>query len=204
MLPTGHVEFTWGALNLLQRRLGWFVHADYRAVAVAALLPDLIDKPLAVFVLTDTHAALLYAHTLLLHAAMWGAVALTGRLRRWLPYLLAFSGHLLADRMWGFTQTLFWPLRGLAFHTWKFVGSPQAAWHAYLRIIVEEPKLILFEIVGLSILLWFARDRELMNWLAITHFLCTGHPLTAGVTADSAPSSLPHQSPIPNPSPEGQ
>jgi len=34
MLPTGHVEFTLAALNLLQRRLGVFPGANYRFVAL--------------------------------------------------------------------------------------------------------------------------------------------------------------------------
>ncbi len=67
MLPPGHIEFTWAALNLLQRQAGLFEDADYRWAALAAVLPDLIDKPLATFVLTDAEAALLYGHTALLH-----------------------------------------------------------------------------------------------------------------------------------------
>ncbi len=57
MLPSGHVEFTWAALNLLQRQAGLFEDADYRLAALAAVLPDLLDKPLATFVLTDAEAA---------------------------------------------------------------------------------------------------------------------------------------------------
>ncbi|HIC88457.1 MAG TPA: metal-dependent hydrolase [Anaerolineae bacterium] len=176
MLPTGHVEFTWAGLNLIQRQFHRFEDADYRLATVAALLPDLIDKPLAIFVLRDAHAALLYGHTLVFHATVWAVAGATGRLRRWLPYLLAFSGHLLADRMWGFTQTLFWPFTGWRFHQWEFVGSPNAIWHAYLRIVVEEPKLIIFEVVGLGLLIGFARDRGLTDFHSLMLFLRTGRP----------------------------
>jgi len=74
MLPSAHVEFTWAAANALQRSpLGrrW-QDLDYRLLALAAILPDLIDKPLAIFALPDSHAAQLYGHTLLLHLAVWG------------------------------------------------------------------------------------------------------------------------------------
>ncbi|MCB0233636.1 MAG: hypothetical protein KDG58_05345, partial [Anaerolineae bacterium] len=97
MLPTGHVEFTWAALNAMQRSAGLFEDVDYRLMALCAVLPDAIDKPLATFVMTDSEAALLFGHTALLHGGVWLAVAATGQLPRALPYLLAFSGHLLAD-----------------------------------------------------------------------------------------------------------
>lgn len=161
MLPTGHVEFTWAALNLLQRRAGLFEDADYRLMALLAVLPDAIDKPLATFVMTDSEAALLFGHTALLHGGVWLAVAAAGQLPRALPYLLAFSGHLLADRMWSFSQTLLWPLRGRRFHHWKHVGSPAAILNAYLKVIRDEPILVASEVIGAGLLAWFVVDRQL-------------------------------------------
>ena len=161
MLPTGHIEFTWAALNLLQRCAGLFEDTDYRLMALCAVLPDAIDKPLATFVMTDSEAALLFGHTALLHGGVWLAAAATGQLRRTLPYLLAFSGHLLADRMWSFSQTLLWPLRGHRFHHWKHVGSPAAILDAYLKIIRDEPLLVTFEVIGAGLLGWFVADRRL-------------------------------------------
>jgi len=176
MLPTGHVEFAWATLNLLQTRLGLFREADYRLVAVCTLAPDLVDKPLATFVLTDSNAALLFGHTLLLHGGVWLAAAAGGKLRPWLPYLLAFSGHLFADRMWGFTQTLLWPLKGLQFHQWQHVGSLDAIVSAYGRIILEEPKLIAFEVVGAILLAWVVSDRGLWRPERLAEFVRTGRP----------------------------
>ena len=161
MLPTGHIEFTWAALNLLQSGAGLFEDTDYRLMALCAVLPDAIDKPLATFVMTDSEAALLFGHTALLHGGVWLAAAATGQLRRTLPYLLAFSGHLLADRMWSFSQTLLWPLRGRRFHHWKHVGSPAAILDAYLKIIRDEPLLVTFEVIGAGLLGWFVADRRL-------------------------------------------
>lgn len=176
MLPTAHVEFTWAALNLLQRQAGLFEDADYRLAALAAMLSDMIDKPLATFVLTDAEAALLYGHTALLHGGVWLAAAATGRIERTLPYLLAFSGHLLADRMWSFSQTLFWPLRGRKFHQWKHVGSPQAIVRAYAKIIRDEPLLLTFEVIGALLLAWFVHDRKLWQHEKLADFLRNGRP----------------------------
>ena len=174
MLPTGHVEFTWSTLNLLQRKLDLFPDTDYRLMALWAVLPDAIDKPLATFVLTDSHAALLFGHTALLHSSVWLGAGLAGRLPQWASYLLAFSGHLLADRMWGFTQTLLWPLLGRRFHQWQHVGSPEAIVSAYLDIIANEPKLLLFELAGAGLLAWFVTDRQLWRPDRLLAFLRTG------------------------------
>jgi hypothetical protein len=176
MLPTAHVEFTWAAANGLQRLSSdprW-KDVDYRLLALAAVLPDLIDKPLAVFAFPDSHAALLYGHTLLFHAVLWAATAATGRMRRGLPYLMALSGHLVADRIWGFPRTLLWPLRGRQFHEWKDVGSPQAFVQAYVDIIRDEPKLLAFEAVGLVLLAWVIADRRLYRGRRLRRLLHTG------------------------------
>lgn len=174
MLPPGHIEFTWATLNLLQRQFGLFEEADYRLAALAAVLPDLIDKPLATFVLTDAEAALLYSHTALLHGGVWLTAAATGQLERALPYLLAFSGHLLADRMWSFRQTLFWPLRGRRFHRWKHVGSPEAILRAYVKVIRDKPFLLTGELFGALLLAWFILDRDLWQRDKLAAFVKTG------------------------------
>jgi hypothetical protein len=161
MLPSAHVELTWAAANAIARRSSpspWD-DVDYRLLALAAILPDLIDKPLAIFAFPDSRAALLFGHTLLAQAIAWGLAGARGQVTRRLPYLLAFSGHLVADRMWGFSQTLVWPLKGLRFHQWKDVGSPQAFVRAYVDIVLRERKLLLFEAAGLALLGWFVSDR---------------------------------------------
>ncbi|MBC7223509.1 MAG: metal-dependent hydrolase [Anaerolineae bacterium] len=174
MLPPAHVELTWGVLQWLQDR-GLFREADYRVVALAALLPDLVDKPLAVFAFPKAGAALLFAHTLLLHGVAWAVLAVR-RAWRWLPYALAFSGHLVADRMWGFGQTLWWPFRGWKFHQWRHVGSPSDFLEAYSDIVREEPKLLLFEVAGLAALAWFVVRNRLWEPARLWAFLRTGRP----------------------------
>lgn len=176
MLPTAHVELTWAALNLLERGQLLTDDVDYRLIAACAVLPDLIDKPLATFVMKDANAALLFGHTALVHAGTWAAAAGLGKLPELAPYLLAFSGHLVADRMWAFTQTLWWPLLGRKFHQWKHVGSPEAIVQAYMKIIKEEPKLVFFEIIGAGALVWLLIDRQLWRPEHLRAFLRTGQP----------------------------
>ncbi len=91
-----------------------------------------------------------------------------------MPYLLAFSGHLLADRMWSFSQTLLWPLRGRRFHHWKHVGSPQAIVRAYAKVIRDEPLLLTFEALGALLLAWFILDRGLWQRENLAAFAKTG------------------------------
>lgn len=197
MLPAGHLEFTWAALNLVQRRTGLFRGADYRLVALAALAPDLLDKPLALTVYRETQAALFWGHNLWLHGAVWLAVwgATSGQagLRRRAPgepapgnrfgevapYLLAFSGHLLADRMWGFRDSLFYPLGAGHWHRWRHVGGPAAMLGAYLGVIRTAPILVVFEGLGAGLLVWFVADRRLWEPKRLGHLLRTGRPCDA-------------------------
>ncbi len=176
MLPTGHIEWTWAGLNLIQRKTGYFADADYRIVGLLVLLPDIIDKPLALFVFPDANAALFFGHSLLLHSLVWIIVWASGRLRSWLVYLLAFATHLVEDRMWGFTQTLLWPLKGWGWHPWRHVGTPEEMLNAYLEIIIQEPILIFFDVTGLLLLLWFIYDRKLLFVDRLRTFLTTGRP----------------------------
>jgi hypothetical protein len=179
MLPTAHLEFTWAALNWLQRKAGLFDEADYRGVALASMAPDLLDKPLAMTVYRHTDAALFWGHNLWLHGLLWlgGWLWTRGRgrtFRRAAPYLLAFSGHLVADRMWGFRESLLYPFGAGYWHPWRHVGGPAAMLDAYRDVIRKTPLLIIFESVGLLLLGWFIRDRKLTRRGRLAGLLRTG------------------------------
>ena len=104
MLPPAHIEYTWGGLWLAQRGFQRFVHADSRWVALATVLPDVIDKTLILTILGHRYqTGQIYGHTLLLHGLAFAAVLLWKR--DWLVYSLAFSGHLILDRMWRYPET---------------------------------------------------------------------------------------------------
>lgn len=195
MLPMGHIGLTCAGLNLLQRKAGAFADADYRLVALAAVAPDLLDKPLALTLYRDANAALFWGHNLWLHLAVW-MLAWAGTRRaprpfsRVLPYLLAFSGHLIADRMWGFRETLFYPLGAGYWHPWVHVGAPGAMLAAYLDIIATTPLLIAFELSGAAALAWLIRDRSLWRSDSLGALVRTGRVAPAGnARADRRPES---------------
>lgn len=125
MFPLGHMGLTLG-LAVLLVRLGWLgPDVDARALLVGSLLPDFVDKPLAVVLGIDGRSVAhsLFVVTLLTlvfvvprAAGRPASEPLPQRLAHPLP-LVAFGlwTHLLFDRMWHSTHALFWPFQGLGF-----------------------------------------------------------------------------------------
>jgi len=177
MLPPGHIEYTWGALNLLQRKAGLFEDADYRVAALAALLPDLIDKPLSLLIFTDSKTSQGLAHTLLIHLLVSLIVLVWWR--KGFVYALTFNGHLLADRIWLYPRTLFFPFLGWQFEPWRFMGSPEAMLDAYAEIVAY-PLIITLESIGLVILAWLVVTYQLYRWKNLMAFLVSGRLLQTG------------------------
>jgi hypothetical protein len=157
MLPLAHVGLTLASFGFLRKKGLVKGRPKYAKLALASLLPDLIDKPLAIFVFPESKSALLFSHTLILHLAVWAWTALKNKFL-W-PYALAFSGHLLLDRIWEFPQTFLFPFKGWSFHKWRDVGSPQAFGRAYFEVMGEHPELLVGEVLGFIALLWFCRER---------------------------------------------
>jgi len=149
MMPPGHVAVTWGVTALLQKNKSNLFRLDYRLLALAALGPDLIDKPLAALYFYRRYkSAVLFAHTLIVHLAVLLYVIV--KKPAWWLYGLAFNGHAILDRLWLFHDTWYWPFRGLRFHVWGKQGSEQqdiklAYWYAFTR----RPELWSWELGGL-------------------------------------------------------
>ena len=137
MFLFGHLGLTWGgvlALDKLSRRPAPSGRPpgegaprdpaggrhpdgriDYRLVILGSLLPDLIDKPLGVFIFRkELSNGRIFAHGLLPNAAaLLGAMAWKRRSGGALASLaLGAAAHLALDRMWLDPKTLLWPLRG--------------------------------------------------------------------------------------------
>jgi inner membrane protein len=124
MLPPAHVAYTWLTFSLAQEYFDLAPETDYRLVAIAAMGPDLVDKPLAwAYFYHRYKSAVLFAHTLLAHLALCVVT------HRYFPhfwhYSLAFLGHIVLDRLWFFPNTFYWPFRGWRFHVWGKQGSEQ-------------------------------------------------------------------------------
>lgn len=169
MLPLGHVAYTWAALTWLQRR-GLAREVDYRTAAIAALLPDLIDKPISLTLLSDSGTSQGIAHTLPAHATATLAIA---RYRPpWLPYALLANAHLAADQMWKYPRTLFYPFSG-QLDFWRFMGSPAAMLDAYAEIIAR-PAIVAVELVGLALLAWVTLTGKLYRARNLRRLLSAG------------------------------
>jgi inner membrane protein len=174
MLPQSHVAYTLIAFDLAKKWVPALRKTDYRLVALAAMGSDLIDKPLAaLYFYRRFKAAVLFAHTLLVHMAV--AVVTLWKKPEWWPYALAFNIHALVDRLWFFPDTFYWPFRGWRFHTWEKAGSEQqdignAYWHAFTR----RPELWAWELGGVLAILWFVLRNRLYRLDRLRYLLRTG------------------------------
>ena len=171
MLPQSHAFFALGMVRILQKRYPRLAGVDYRKVAFAAVLPDLIDKPLAVFVFPQLKAGLLFAHAPLFHLALlW----LTRKHDHAFSYALSFASHIVGDRIWFFGDTFWFPLRGFRFHQWRDIGDPKSFTRAYRDLFRHRPGLFAYEIVALCVLAGFVRSARLTERQALSTFLRTG------------------------------
>jgi hypothetical protein len=173
MMPPGHIAATWGVAAVAQQHNAKLARLDYRLLAVCALLPDIIDKPLAILVFTDAPTSQLIAHSLLFNLAL-----LIGVLFLWrtaVPYVLAFNAHLLADRMWNHTESFWWPIFGWrTFWAYKPMNTAEEMFNVYVDIITRYPQVWVVELVALAILAWFGVRYRLYQWPRIKVFLWTG------------------------------
>lgn len=173
MLPVGHVAYTWAALTWLQSRrqaeaIDYAI--DYRGAAIAALLPDLVDKPLSLTLLANSGTSQGLAHTLLGQLLL---TLLVARFKpRWLPYALISNSHLIADQMWKYRSTLFYPFSG-QLDSWKFMGTPAAMLNAYAEIVTR-PAILAVELVGLALLGWVVHQGHLLRPGALRRMLRSG------------------------------
>jgi inner membrane protein len=174
MLPPAHIAYTWAAFSLIQDRVKVFPDTDYRLLALAAIGPDIIDKPLAwAYFYRRFKSAVLFAHTLVSFVIFF--LYLWQKAPRWWAYGLAYLGHGLLDRIWLFPDTFLWPFRGWRFHVWGRRGSEQekigmAYWYAFTR----RPELWIWEVGGMVALIWFCWRHRLYRPARLLDFVCTG------------------------------
>ena len=121
MLILGHVGTALAAMQIgeaagnkwLPRSIGATLRfTDYRLIAIGALLPDLIDKPLA---LLDLGASRSFGHTLALALALFVLAFISFRRNRKMLLLSLATGcifHLIQDGMGSSPKILLWPAFG--------------------------------------------------------------------------------------------
>jgi len=188
MLPIGHIAYTWAALSWLRSR-GHATDIDYRGAAAAALLPDLIDKPLTLTLMSGSGTSQGPSHTLLGQVMLTMAAA---QLKpEWLPYALMANSHLLLDQMWKYPRTLLFPFSG-RFDSWRYMGTPSAMLDAYAEIATR-PAIVAVEVVGLVLLGLLVQRHRLYKKSPLKRFLLTGRPSHdqhSGIPQDAQPNTM--------------
>ncbi|MDD2472246.1 MAG: metal-dependent hydrolase [Dehalococcoidales bacterium] len=135
---------------------------DYRMLLIGSMLPDIIDKPLGIYLLADEIGnGRIFAHTLLFLLILIAAGLLLYYYRRNTAVLLLGAGtfaHLALDQMWQNPQTLFWPLFGVVFEQ-----HDTGEWlPGILETLTSNPATYIPEIIGALIVAVF-------GWHIIRH-----------------------------------
>lgn len=162
MFLLGHLGFGLGFAWLFSWRSTGRI--DYRLILLGAILPDLIDKPLAFVLNLDTR---LWAHTLLF---LFGTLA-ASLVPRWAALRLVGFGvatHLLLDEIWNEPAIAWYPAFG-----WEFPTQPFTV-DGWLESLLHDPWIQAGEIFGLAILMAFAWVHGIRSWAALRAFIGRG------------------------------
>ena len=120
MLLLAHAGYTvsggWAAQRLRLKSA-----VDFRLLVFMALLPDIIDRVLYVFVIPDAQSGRLIAHTLVFQLALFAVLVMIRR-DLWI-YGLAAVMHLAFDAQTLSPEQAFWPLLGWDLANVQIVGG---------------------------------------------------------------------------------
>lgn len=137
----------------------WFTslanRVDIRLLLVGSILPDIIDKPVGIFLFRDTFSSgRIFCHTLLFFILITcgGLYLYRSRNKIWL-LVLSFGTftHLIFDLMWLTPRTLLCPLYGFSFEKIDIGYWIQDMFQALLT----NPMVWISELVGLAIFVCF-------------------------------------------------
>jgi hypothetical protein len=109
LLILAHVGYTAGAVKISER-FALRRPLDYRLIVLMAILPDVIDRALYVFVIPGAEGGRLFAHTLLFNLVLL-AVLVAIRRDLWIYGVLPLV-HLLLDLEGLSAGQFFWPFLG--------------------------------------------------------------------------------------------
>ncbi len=157
-------------------KISWFTslgaRIDIRLLLIGSLLPDIIDKPLGIYIFPEALSnGRIFSHTILFLfiVTISGIYLFRSRGK---TYLLAVSfgilTHLILDQMWLAPRTLFWPIYGIAFDK---SGTTDWIINIIHRLVID-PTVYIPELVGLAILVWFVL--ALVQKQAVLRFLKHG------------------------------
>ncbi len=184
MLVFGHIGLTLGVARALSREI------DARWVAVASLLPDLIDKPLRYMLapaFTEGNTRTVgHSLTVLLVCMVLLAFPLRRIIRGARVVALVLPVHLLLDGMWvpDLRVSLLWPWAGSAFPPLHEVGVQGLV--AHLLHDLADPVNLAGECGGLLVLVFLWHWCGLADAARRARLWHTGAfvPIRRGVTAE--------------------
>ena len=140
MFVFGHIGLTLGiafvisGLVLPRIKVGIRPNISYLFIALGAILPDLIDKPIGRILLGESVAnGRLFGHTLLF-VLILTTIGFFLKNHRDEVFCISFATfmHLCEDRMWEMPATLLYPLYGFGFPKGAVMGEN---WYDYFLII---------------------------------------------------------------------
>lgn len=157
MFPLGHVGLTLAAAEAARRTraFAWLARVPVAWLAVGAMLPDAVDKPLG-HGLLDWGAGRLFGHSLLfvLLLAALAAVAWQ-RSPRWGPIVVALAlgsaTHLVFDLIWRQPAVVLWPFLG---------PIPKGDFRPiqWVAMLFTDPFVRTTEVLGAGGLAWSLRE----------------------------------------------
>ncbi len=145
---------------------------DIRFLLIGSILPDIIDKPVGLYIFRETFSSgRIFSHTILflVLVTIVGLILRRNSGKTWgLALSIGTFLHLMLDQMWQAPKTLFWPIFGIAFErieTTYWLGN-------IFYALLKKPDVYVPEIIGFIVLVWFAW--ELRHRRAIIGFLWQG------------------------------
>ncbi len=166
MFLLGHLGIGLGLAWLLSWKSS--TQIDYRFVLFGAILPDLIDKPLAYVTGLDSR---IWAHTFLFLFAIL-VLSFVPMLRSLRLVGFGVATHLLLDMIWNQPAVVLYPAYG-----WSFPMAPFNVDRLF-DILLHDPYVQTGEIVGFVVLIAFAWVQGIRSWPALREFV--GHGILPG------------------------
>jgi len=184
LLVLAHVGYTTGAVRISQK-FALRRPLDYRLVILMAILPDVIDRTLYVFVIPGAQSGRLFAHTLMFNLLLL-AVLVAIRRDLWICGVLPIV-HLLLDLQSLSAGQFFWPLSGADLSNVQIPsGLGDAAGQPYVDRVGDRIAAILgtysgstfrsllVDVGGLAALTVLAVRAKLYQWLRLRRLIAFG------------------------------
>ena len=184
MLVLAHVGYTTGAVRISQK-FALRRPLDYRLVILMAILPDVIDRTLYVFVIPGAQSGRLFAHTLMFNLLLL-AVLVAIRRDLWICGVLPLV-HLLLDLQSMSADQLFWPFLGADLSNVEIPGGlGETAGQPYADRVGERIESILgtyggasvrsflIDAGGLTALMVLAVKAKLYQWPRLRQLIAVG------------------------------